>query len=165
MITSKGSARASKSLAALRTLLSEARSASTRVTEGLPASARARRALARSRAVPTTVPPCATTERAVSTPRPAETPVISTRLPERSTPSRTSSAVDSDPKVFAIMVLPILFFLKLNRLAFADFLLLAEVDAPDFAAYRFRQLVDEFYFARILVGCGYPLAVLLQFRD
>src|SRR5208337_4727251 len=107
MITSKGLPRSRRSLAALRTLARDARSASTRSSDGLPVSASARRAFARSRAVPTTVAPCATSERAVSTPSPAETPVTSTRLPERSTPSRTSSAVDSYPKVFAIYILPV----------------------------------------------------------
>ena len=58
----------------------------------------------RSRAAPTTSAPCAASARAVSTPRPAETPVTSTRLPLRSTPSSTSSVVDSAPKVLDMIV-------------------------------------------------------------
>ena len=61
-----------------------------------------RSALSRSRAAPTTGAPWAASARAVSTPRPAETPVTRTRLPLRSTPSRTSSVVDSAPNGFVI---------------------------------------------------------------
>src|SRR5262249_19232099 len=54
--------------------------------------------LSRSRAAPTTVAPCDARARAVSTPRPALTPVTSTRLPLRFLPLRTSSVVDFSPK-------------------------------------------------------------------
>ena len=52
-----------------------------------------------SRTPSTTSAPCAATARAVSWPNPADAPVISTRAPDRSTPSRTSSVVDSLPKL------------------------------------------------------------------
>jgi hypothetical protein len=61
-------------------------------------------ALLRSRAAPTTSAPCAASARAVSTPSPAETPVTRTRLPLRSTPSRTSSVVDVAPNGSAMGV-------------------------------------------------------------
>jgi len=48
----------------------------------------------KSRAAPTTWAPCAASERAVSTPSPAETPVTKIRLPRRLIPDKTSSAVE-----------------------------------------------------------------------
>jgi hypothetical protein len=57
----------------------------------------------RSRAAPTTFAPCVTSARAVSTPRPADTPVTRIRFPFRSTPARTSSVVDFAPN-FAPML-------------------------------------------------------------
>src|SRR4029077_2146276 len=59
----------------------------------------------RSRAAPTTSAPCAASERAVSTPRPEETPVTRTRLSLRFTPDRTSSVVEVSPNTFAIVFL------------------------------------------------------------
>ena len=55
---------------------------------------------------PTTSAPCAASARAVSTPRPADTPVTSTRLPLSFTPSSTSSVVDSAPKDFDMIGSP-----------------------------------------------------------
>ncbi|WP_405125150.1 hypothetical protein [Ralstonia pseudosolanacearum] len=49
-----------------------------------------------------TCAPSAARARADSTPNPAETPVIRTRLPLRSMPERTSSIVDVAPKLEAI---------------------------------------------------------------
>ncbi len=57
-------------------------------------------------AAPTTCAPCAARARAVSTPRPAETPVTSTRLPVKSTPRSTSSVVDVGPNVWDMVVTP-----------------------------------------------------------
>src|SRR4029077_16083482 len=90
-----------------RTLLSEARSSSTRSSPppfvaSARASAVACSALTRSRAAPTTSAPWATRARADSTPRPADTPVTSTRFPLRSLPESTSSVVDVDPKGLTI---------------------------------------------------------------
>src|ERR1700744_5748402 len=50
-----------------------------------------------------TVAPCAARARAVSTPRPAETPVTRMRLPLRLIPSRTSSVVDVAPNSLTII--------------------------------------------------------------
>src|SRR4051794_33901704 len=91
--------------AAARTLLRSARSTSTSSIGQAPTSRSARSALPRSRAVPTTSAPCVFSARAVSTPRPAETPVTRTRLSLRLTPARTSSVVDLDPNAVIILLL------------------------------------------------------------
>jgi hypothetical protein len=93
----KGSRLATSASAQARTLASDAKSSST--SSRLPPLAASARTFARLRAAPTTSAPCAASARAVSTPRPADTPVTSTRLPLRLTPSSTSSVVDSAPKV------------------------------------------------------------------
>ena len=54
--------------------------------------------LVRSRTAIVTAAPWAARARVVSTPRPAEAPVTRIRFPVRSTPSSTSSVVDSEPK-------------------------------------------------------------------
>src|ERR1700683_181317 len=103
MIRSKGLLAASNPSAQRRTLSSEARSSWTKSKEP-PFAACARtcsvaaRALDRSRAAPTTCAPCAASARAVSTPRPAETPVTNTRFPLKLTPCNTSSVVEVAPK-------------------------------------------------------------------
>jgi hypothetical protein len=66
-------------------------------------------ALARSRAAPIMWAPWAASERGVSIPMPAETPVLRIRLPRRSIPDKTSSVVDVVPNMFVI-VLTTLFF-------------------------------------------------------
>ena len=50
---------------------------------------------------------------------------------------------------------------SLEGFGFAGFFLFAEFHPADFAADCFGELVDEFYFARVLVGGGYALAVFL----
>src|SRR5580765_8308955 len=106
--TSKGPPLASKASAHVRTLLRLARSRAT-ISKLPPAAAAASRtravatsALPRSRAAPTTRAPCAARARAVSTPRPAETPVTKIRLPLRFTPDSTSSVVEVAPNVLSI---------------------------------------------------------------
>ena len=89
-------------------LSSDARSSSTTARPPPFAAARtpavAALALLRSRAAPTTSAPCDASARAVSTPRPADTPVTSTRLPFRFTPSSVSSEVVVAPKIFGAKV-------------------------------------------------------------
>src|SRR3984893_3230396 len=103
MTTSNGFAFASNRSEHARTLFRLARSSST--SSKLPPLAAASLrtcsvavlALFKSRAAPTTCAPCAAGERAVSTPRPAETPVTRIRLPFRFTPDKTSSVVEVAP--------------------------------------------------------------------
>src|SRR3984957_13323727 len=109
MTRSNGLPLSTSALAQARTLSSDARSSSTSSNPPLfapPARKPAVAALAllRSRAAPTTSAPWAASARAVSTPRPADTPVTSTRLPLKFTPSSTSPVVDVAPKVFAMIV-------------------------------------------------------------
>ena len=68
------------------------------------------------RAAPTTSAPCAARDRAVSTPIPAETPVI-TRIPFslQITPDNTSSVVESAPNEVASSMFIIFYLLLLNR--------------------------------------------------
>jgi hypothetical protein len=54
---------------------------------------------------PTTCAPCAASERAVSTPSPAETPVTKIRLPRRLIPDKTSSVVEVAPNTSTIVFL------------------------------------------------------------
>src|SRR5580658_1061935 len=94
---------ASSSSAHARTLLRLARSSATSsklppaVAAALLTCAVAASAFFKSRAAPTTCPACATSDRAVSMPRPAETPVTRIRLPCRFMPYRTSSVVEVAP--------------------------------------------------------------------
>src|SRR5699024_4168641 len=62
-------------------------------------------ALVRSLTVPTTVAPCETSERAVSSPIPDEAPVTRNRLPVRLMPASTSSAVVVAPNFLLIFII------------------------------------------------------------
>src|SRR6516165_5960880 len=120
MIKSKGSPLASNLSAQSRTLLRLARSSSINSRFPLlPAAsfctcAVAAFALVKSRAAPVTCAPCAASDRAVSTPSPAETPVTRIRLPRRSTPDNTSSVVEIASSVFIFFYLPVLIMLDVT---------------------------------------------------
>src|SRR5713226_758032 len=114
MTTSKGSPFSSSPSAQARTLFRLARSSAT--SSNLPplASASFRTcavaasAFFKSRAAPTTCAPCAASERAVSTPSPAETPVTKIRLPRRLIPDKISSVVEVAPNTCTIVLLLVL---------------------------------------------------------
>jgi hypothetical protein len=95
LTTSKGSPFAKSASAQCRMLLRSPRSSATSSklppldVASLRSCAVAASALAKSRAAPTTGAPCAARDRAVSTPRPAEAPVIKIRFPFRLMPDRT----------------------------------------------------------------------------
>src|SRR5579863_5428050 len=120
--TSKGSPFSSSPSAQARTLFRLARSSS--ISSRLPplASASFRTclvaalALLKFRAAPTTCAPCAARERAVSTPRPAETPVTRIRLPLRLMPDKTSSVVEVAPNEVAASMFVIFNLLVLTLL-------------------------------------------------
>src|ERR1700680_4351982 len=120
MTTSTGSPFASNRAAQARTLVRLARSSST--GSKLPPLARASfrtcsvaaLALFKSRAAPTTWAPCAASERAVSTPKPAEAPVTRIRLPFRFTPDKTSSVVEVAPNEVASSMFVIFYLLVLT---------------------------------------------------
>src|SRR5260221_14258943 len=111
MTTSKGSPFLSSPSAQARRLFRLARSSAT--SSKLPpldsASFRtcavAASAFFKSRAAPTTYAPCAASERAVSTPSPAETPVTKIRLPRTLIPDKTSSVVEVAPNTSTIVFL------------------------------------------------------------
>src|SRR5580693_7632292 len=111
MTTSNGFPFASSRSAQARTLFRLPRSSS--INSKLPPLAAASfrtcsvaaLALFKSRAAPTTLAPCAARDRAVSTPRPAETPVTRMRLPRRFTPDKTSSVVEVAPNNVAEVAL------------------------------------------------------------
>src|SRR6266403_5671041 len=111
IITSKGSPFLSSPSAHALTLFRLARSSATTskppplAAASFLTSSVAASAFFKSRAAPTTWAPCAASERAVSTPRPEETPVTRTRLPLRFTPDRTSSVVEVSPNTLAIVFL------------------------------------------------------------
>ena len=107
MMTSSRSWSASTPSVKARTDARDARSTARSSTSAPRAAAASRTGtaacspFARSRTPSTTLPPCAATTLAVSWPSPADAPVTRTRRPDRSTPSRTSSVVDSLPKLMA----------------------------------------------------------------
>src|SRR5580692_10082759 len=111
MTTSKGSPFSSNLLEESRTLLRSPRSSAIRsklppfAAASFRTCAVAVSALFKSRAAPTTLAPCAARDRAVSTPRPAETPVTRMRLPRRFTPDKTSSVVEVAPNTSTIVFL------------------------------------------------------------
>src|ERR1700730_12589187 len=119
MITSKGSPFLSSPSAHVRTLFRLARSSvtSSKLPPLASASFRtcavAASAFFKSRAAPTTCAPCAASDRAVSMPRPAETPVTRIRLLCRFTPYRTSSVVEVAPKTSSKFI--IFFLLRAAR--------------------------------------------------
>src|ERR1700722_13093770 len=108
--TSKNCPFASSSSAHSRTFLRLARSSATSsklppaVAASLLTCAVAASAFFKSRAAPTTFAPRAASDRAVSTPRPAETPVTRIRLPCRFTPDRTPSVVEVAPNTSTIFI-------------------------------------------------------------
>src|SRR5258708_24805804 len=116
MITSNKRPSATSLSAAAHTLFKLARSSSINsklapfAAAALLTSAVASFAFSRSRAAPTTSAPCSTSARAVSMPRPAETPVTRIRFPFSSMPARTSSVVDFAPNFVAMPHSPVQLF-------------------------------------------------------
>src|ERR1700686_1973421 len=111
MTTSKGSPFLSSPSAQARTLFRLARSSATSsklpplASASFRTCAVAASAFFESRAAPTTCAPCAASERAVSTPSPAETPVTKIRLPRRLIPDKTFSVVEAAPNTSTIVFL------------------------------------------------------------